>query len=47
MDKTKKAPLPERTPGEKQIEKEVDQKRSASEPTYIRGTIDPPTKKER
>lgn len=47
MDKTKAPPIPEKTASqqpkegtEKQIERQ-----STPEPTFVRGTIDPPNKK--
>lgn len=47
MDKTKAPPIPDKTtsPQPKEgVEKEIE-RRSTSEPTFVRGTIDPPTKK--
>lgn len=47
VDKTKKSPLPDRTTqadGEP-ITKQAERK--SAEPRFVRGTIDPPTKKER
>jgi hypothetical protein len=38
MDKTKRSPLPEKTGAPKEPSKQAD-------PKFVRGTIDPPTKK--
>lgn len=49
MDKTKDAPIPERStppPSKEGAQKSTEpERKSASEPQFVRGTIDPPTKK--
>lgn len=49
VDKTKQSPIPERPKiGTPDVEKQAQpDQRSDSEPRFVRGTIDPPAKKER
>jgi hypothetical protein len=49
VDKTKQSPIPERPKiGSPDVQKQVPpDKRSSGDPMFVRGTIDPPTKKER
>lgn len=48
VDKTKQSPIPERPKvGAPNVEKQAQpDQRSSSEPRFVRGTIDPQTKKE-
>ena len=45
MDKSKKGPLPDKTGRPKGNHPSTDEKQSTADPQYIRGTIEPPTKK--
>lgn len=44
VDKAKESPLPDKT-GSLKRDEQPTEKRSTADPTYVRGTIDPPTKK--
>lgn len=45
MDKTKQPPLPDKTTEAKEKPTKNLDKQSTRDPQFIRGTIDPPTKK--
>lgn len=48
MDKTKKSPIPDKPKEERQRKSgEWQQADPAPDPQFVRGTIDPPTKKEK
>lgn len=47
MDKTKAPPIPEKTTAAPKEEppRKVETQQQSPDPTFVRGTIDPPTKK--
>lgn len=48
VDKTKQGPIPAQPKsGSPEVEKKGQPEQRSSDPTFIRGTIDPSTKKER